>query len=227
MQIKDMPASCRPQEKLLYAGAGALSDSELLALIIRTGTSEMSAVQLAEEVISYASANIGILGRADPKELIEIHGIGTAKACSIIAAMELSKRLMSGQVMDGGRIANSEDISRFLLRDMLHEKREMFVSIHLDSRQRIESRHIVSIGSLDAAPVHPREVFAQAVKRGAAAVIVAHNHPSGDPTPSPQDIAVTRRLSEASHIIGISLLDHLIIGNGKCLSLRDEGYLTD
>ena len=187
----------------------------------------MSAVQLAEEVISYASANIGNLGRADPKELIEIHGIGTAKACSIIAAMELSKRLMSGQVMDGGRIANSEDISRFLLRDMLHEKREMFVSIHLDSRQRIESRHIVSIGSLDAAPVHPREVFAQAVKRGAAAVIVAHNHPSGDPTPSPQDIAVTRRLSEASHIIGISLLDHLIIGNGKCLSLRDEGYLTD
>ena len=227
MQIKDMPASCRPQEKLLYAGAGALSDSELLALIIRTGTSEMSAVQLAEEVISYASANIGNLGRADPKELIEIHGIGTAKACSIIAAMELSKRLMSGQVMDGGRIANSEDISRFLLRDMLHEKREMFVSIHLDSRQRIESRHIVSIGSLDAAPVHPREVFAQAVKRGAAAVIVAHNHPSGDPTPSPQDIAVTRRLSEASHIIGISLLDHRIIGNGKCLSLRDEGYLTD
>ena len=227
MQIKDMPASCRPQEKLLYAGAGALSDSELLALIIRTGTSEMSAVQLAEEVISYASANIGNLGRADPKELIEIHGIGTAKACSIIAAMELSKRLMSGQVMDGGRIANSEDISRILLRDMLHEKREMFVSIHLDSRQRIESRHIVSIGSLDAAPVHPREVFAQAVKRGAAAVIVAHNHPSGDPTPSPQDIAVTRRLSEASHIIGISLLDHLIIGNGKCLSLRDEGYLTD
>ena len=227
MQIKDMPASCRPQEKLLYAGAGAPSDSELLALIIRTGTSEMSAVQLAEEVISYASANIGNLGRADPKELIEIHGIGTAKACSIIAAMELSKRLMSGQVMDGGRIANSEDISRFLLRDMLHEKREMFVSIHLDSRQRIESRHIVSIGSLDAAPVHPREVFAQAVKRGAAAVIVAHNHPSGDPTPSPQDIAVTRRLSEASHIIGISLLDHLIIGNGKCLSLRDEGYLTD
>ena len=227
MQIKDMPASCRHQEKLLYAGAGALSDSELLALIIRTGTSEMSAVQLAEEVISYASANIGNLGRADPKELIEIHGIGTAKACSIIAAMELSKRLMSGQVMDGGRIANSEDISRFLLRDMLHEKREMFVSIHLDSRQRIESRHIVSIGSLDAAPVHPREVFAQAVKRGAAAVIVAHNHPSGDPTPSPQDIAVTRRLSEASHIIGISLLDHLIIGNGKCLSLRDEGYLTD
>ena len=227
MQIKDMPASCRPQEKLLYAGAGALSDSELLALIIRTGTSEMSAVQLAEEVISYASANIGNLGRADPKELVEIHGIGTAKACSIIAAMELSKRLMSGQVMDGGRIANSEDISRFLLRDMLHEKREMFVSIHLDSRQRIESRHIVSIGSLDAAPVHPREVFAQAVKRGAAAVIVAHNHPSGDPTPSPQDIAVTRRLSEASHIIGISLLDHLIIGNGKCLSLRDEGYLTD
>ena len=227
MQIKEMPASCRPQEKMMYAGPEALSDSELLALIIRTGTSEMSAVQLAEEVISYASANIGNLGRADPKELIEIHGIGTAKACSIIAAMELSKRLMSGQVMDGGRIANSEDISRFLLRDMLHEKREMFVSIHLDSRQRIESRHIVSIGSLDAAPVHPREVFAQAVKRGAAAVIVAHNHPSGDPTPSPQDIAVTRRLSEASHIIGISLLDHLIIGNGKCLSLRDEGYLTD
>ena len=212
-----MPAEWEPQSAVQLTWPHAHTD---WAPILP----EITAVY--EEMAREISKREGLLIVA-PKELIEIHGIGTAKACSIIAAMELSKRLMSGQVMDGGRIANSEDISRFLLRDMLHEKREMFVSIHLDSRQRIESRHIVSIGSLDAAPVHPREVFAQAVKRGAAAVIVAHNHPSGDPTPSPQDIAVTRRLSEASHIIGISLLDHLIRGNGKCLSLRDEGYLTD
>ena len=221
MHIKEMPASCRPQEKLMYAGAGALSDSELLALVIRTGTGDKSAVQLAEEVIAFASANIGGIERADPRELTEVHGIGTAKACSIVAALELSKRLISGQVMENSRIA------KFLRQEMLHEKRELFMAVHLDTRLRIESKHIVSIGSLDSAPVHPREVFSQAVKRGAAAVIVAHNHPSGDPSPSPQDIAITKRLSEAAAIMGISLLDHIVIGNGKYISLRDEGYLTD
>ncbi len=227
MHIKEMPVSCRPQEKLMYAGAGALSDSELLALVIRTGTGDKSAVQLAEDVIAFASANTGGIERADPGELTEVHGIGTAKACSIVAALELSKRLISGRVMENSRISDPGDIAKFLMQEMLHEKRELFMAVHLDTRLRIESKHIVSIGSLDSAPVHPREVFSQAVKRGAAAVIVAHNHPSGDPSPSPQDIAITKRLSEAAAIMGISLLDHIVIGNGKYISLRDEGYLSD
>ena len=228
MQIKEMPVSCRPQEKMMYAGPGALSDSELLALIIRTGTGDMSAVQLAEEVLAYATAHIGDPGRADPRELTEIRGIGTAKACSIVAALELSKRFMSCRVMESGdRLATAEDVSRFLQREMMNEKRELFMSVHLNTRLQIESKYIVSIGSLDAAPVHPREVFGPAVKRGAAAVIVAHNHPSGDPSPSVQDIAVTERLAEASKIMGIKLLDHVVIGSGSCFSMREAGYLTD
>ena len=127
----------------------------------------------------------------------------------------------------GDRLATAEHDSRFLQREMVNEKRELFMSVHLNTRLQIESKYIVSIGSLDAAPVHPREVFGPAVKRGAAAVIVAHNHPSGDPSPSVQDIAVTERLAEASKIMGIKLLDHVVIGSGSCFSMREAGYLTD
>jgi DNA repair protein RadC len=135
---------------------------------------------------------------------------------------------MSCRVMESeDRMATAEDVSNFLQREMVHEKRELFMSVHLNTRLQIESKYIVSIGSLDAAPVHPREVFGPAVKRGAAAVIVAHNHPSGDPSPSAQDIAVTERLSEASKIMGIKLLDHVVIGSGRCFSMREAGYLTD
>lgn len=228
MQIKKMPENERPQERMMYRGAAGLSNSELLALILRTGTNDKSAIQLAEDVISFASVNNGGLGRVDAKELTAIDGIGTAKACSIVAALELSKRVMAGSVRDSARRLNSSDeVGALLMEEMVYERREVFMSILLNTKLQIESKMIVSIGNLDTAPVHPREVFGPAVRRSAAAVIVAHNHPSGDPTPSSEDIAVTARLEEASKIIGIKLLDHVIVGNGCFTSMRSQGYLTE
>lgn len=228
MQIKRMPESERPQEKMLYGGAGTLSNSELLALIIRTGTGDKSAVRLADEVISYANENTGGLGAAEVKELTEIDGIGEAKACSIVAAMELSKRLITDhQSAVRVRIRDSRQVTEILMDEMMYEKREFFMTLNLNSKLQVESKSVISIGNLDSAPVHPREVFSPAVKRGAAAVVVAHNHPSGDPSPSPDDIDVTKRLIKASEILGIKLLDHVIIGNGCFTSMKSEGYFGD
>lgn len=227
MNIKKMPESERPQEKMLYAGAGCLSNSELLALIIRTGTGRKSAVRLADEVISYANDNIGDLGLAEVRELTGIDGIGEAKACSIVAAMELSKRLIADrQGSVKVRIRDSRQVAEILTEEMMGEKRELFMALNLNSKLQIESKSVISIGNLDSAPVHPREVFGPAIRRGAAAVVVAHNHPSGDPTPSVQDIDVTKRLIKASEILGIRLLDHVIVGNGCFTSMKSEGYFT-
>lgn len=226
MQIKSMPASERPQEKLLFAGPGALSNSELLALVIRTGTGDRSSLQLAEEVISLTAAGSGSITNADVRELMDINGIGAAKACSIVASMELGRRLLTFSVTEkSSGPVSAGDIYDLLMQDMMHEKRELFMSLHLNTKMQIESKQIVSIGCLDAAPVHPREVFRPAVRSGAAAVIVAHNHPSGDPEPSSEDIAVTERLLKASKIMGIKLLDHIIIGSGRYISLREEGII--
>lgn len=226
MHIKEMPASERPQEKLLYGGASGLSNSELLALIIRTGTGDKSAVRLADEVISYASNNIGSLGAAEVRELTEIDGIGEAKACSIVAAMELSRRIKSEKQSERlTKVRDSLDVAEILMEELMYEKRELFVALNLNAKLQVESKYTVSIGNVDSAPVHPREVFAPAIRRGASAVVVAHNHPSGDPTPSPQDIEVTKRLMDASEIIGIRLLDHLIIGNGVFTSMKTEGWI--
>ena len=212
-------------EKMLYGGAGGLSNSELLALIIRTGTGDKSAVRLADEVISYANENTGGLGAAEVRELTEIDGIGEAKACSIVAAMELSKRLIAGrQGTVKVRIRDSRQVAEILMEEMMYEKREFFMTLNLNSKMQVESKSVISIGNLDSAPVHPREVFGPAVRRGAAAVVVAHNHPSGDPSPSPQDIDVTKRLIKASEILGIRLIDHVIVGNGCFTSMKSEGY---
>lgn len=228
MQIKNMPESERPQEKLIYAGAGCLSNAELLALIIRTGTENKSAIRLADEVIAYVSDNIGDLGRAEVGELTRIEGIGRAKACSIVAAMELSKRLISDrQSMNKVKVRDSRQVAELLAEEMMYEKRELFMTLNLNTKLQIESKSVISIGSLDSAPVHPREVFGPAVRRGAAAVVVAHNHPSGDPAPSPQDISITKRLLSASEILGIKLLDHVIVGNGNYTSMRSDGYFDD
>jgi DNA repair protein RadC len=228
MQIKKMPEAERPQEKMLYGGAGSLSNSELLALIIRTGTGDKSAIRLADEVISYADGFAGGLGAAEVRELTEIDGIGEAKACSIVAAIELSKRLISGhQGAVRPRLRDSAQVAELLLEEMMYEKRELFMTINLNSKMQVESKSVISIGNLDSAPVHPREVFGPAIRRGAAAVVVAHNHPSGDPSPSPQDIEVTERLISASKILGIRLIDHVIVGSGCFTSMKSEGYFED
>lgn len=226
MQIKEMPSNERPQEKLLYKGPESLSNSELLSLVIRTGTNDKSVLQLAEDVLAYAYNNIGSLGRAEVKELTNINGIGTAKACSIVASMELASRIRTGNLeVKRNVLRDCNDVVDLLMEEMLYEKREVLIELILNVKGELESKEIISIGELAATNIHPREVLSPAIRKGAAAIIVAHNHPSGDPTPSDEDIIATRRLFEAANIVGIRLLDHIIIGNGTYTSLRVEGVI--
>lgn len=226
MQIKDIPITERPQEKLLYSGADTLSNTELLALIIRSGNGEKSAMELAEEVLSYSYTEAGGLGRACVRELTSIDGIGYAKACSIVAGMELAKRMMSDRC-SGGRtiVRDCTDVVDLVMEDLAYEKREILIALLLNVKGEVESKEIISIGELAATNVHPREVFSPAIRKGAAGLVVVHNHPSGDPTPSNDDIIATRRLLDASRIVGIKLVDHVIVGNGSYTSLRVEGII--
>lgn len=186
MRIKDIPQEERPKEKLMYAGAESLSTSELLALIIRTGNSSKSAVQLAEDVLAYSAKELGSLREADVQELTEIDGIGSTKACSIVASLELARRLL-GRETDEPRVSmkNPESVANLLMEDMRGLKQEHLVALLLNAKCEIESRITVSMGELTSTVVHPREVFRPAIRKGAAGIILAHNHPSGDPTPQP------------------------------------------
>lgn len=226
MQIKQMPTQERPQEKLLYRGASSLSNAELMALVIRTGTSDKSAIQLGEDVISYVSSKVGDLGRADVRELTEIEGIGFSKASSIVASVELAKRLLGNSKSKYKVIIkDSADVANLLMEEMLYEKRELVIALLLNVKGEIESKEIISVGELSATNIHPREVFSPAIRKGAASIIVAHNHPSGDPSPSNEDIIATKRLIEASKIVGINLVDHVILGHRKYVSLKAEGII--
>ncbi len=226
MRMKDIPATERPQEKLLYSGPESLTTSELLALIIRTGNQGKSAVQLAEEVISYSYSEAGNLRNIDVQELKEVEGIGVSKACSIVASMELAKRINSESTLTVRPvIRHPETAAALLMEEMRHLKQERLVALLLNVKCELESKEIISIGQLSSAAIHPRDVFRPAIRKSAAAILLAHNHPSGDPTPSKDDIASTKRLMEVAELMGIRLVDHIIIGDGCYTSLRCEDHL--
>lgn len=224
MQFSCIKTEDRPQERLLYRGPEELGMQELLALILRTGTREKSVVQLAEEVLAFAGTESGGLENICEAELEKVGGIGRSKACSIIAAVELGRRLRYRTSQPKKSILTRDDAEELLLSRLRDEKREHVILFLLNSRLEIESEHVISIGELQEAIIHPREVFRPAIRRSAASIIIAHNHPSGDPEPSHQDILVTKRLDEAGSLLGIRLLDHLIVGDGVCLSMRERGY---
>ena len=226
MYIKELPMSDRPQEKLMYGGPESLSTSELLALVIRTGTREKSALQLAEEVLCYANDASGGLPTVDVAELQSICGIGRAKACSIIAGMELSRRLDNDR-RALKQIKGSRDVFEYIEPTLRDQKKEYVVELILNSKCQVEAREVISIGDLSSATVHPREIFNPAIRKSAAAIIIIHNHPSGDPSPSRDDIEATRRLQEVSKIVGIRLMDHIIVGRDCFVSLREEGVIRE
>jgi DNA repair protein RadC len=220
--IKQLPPELRPRERLLEAGPSALSDGELLGLIFGIGSREKTAVELAGEVISEAS---GLLGLYDVSvhELMQVNGIGEAKACKILAAVELGRRI--GQVRNPGRpvISSPADVERLLRGRIANLDRENFVVVLLNKNEVIETS-TVSVGTLGASLVHPREVFKPAVRASAASVILAHNHPSGKVEPSREDREVTKRLGEAAEILGIEVMDHVIVGDGY-FSMKEHGML--
>lgn len=221
--IKDYPEEERPREKLIRHGAASLSTAELLAIIIRTGNQTHTAVSLSHAILSHFGG-LPFLADVSPRELQEMNGIGMAKAAQILAAIEFSQRLSSA-VEEKPIIQSPRDVARVILPRMSYLKQEVFETAILDSKSRLICMPRIYVGSLNTAIIHPREVFKPAIKNSAAAIILAHNHPSGDPEPSPADVGITERLVEAGKILGIKVLDHIIIGSGRFVSLKEKGFL--
>jgi DNA repair protein RadC len=221
--IKQLPPELRPRERLLAAGPSALSDGELLGLLFGIGSREKTAVELAGEVISEAGGLHGLYN-VSVHELVEINGIGEAKACVILAAVELGRRI--GQVRNPGRpvISSPADVERLLRGRIANLDRENFVVVLLNTKNEVIETSTVSVGTLSASLVHPREVFKPAIRASAASVVLAHNHPSGKVEPSREDREVTRRISEAAGILGVEVLDHVIVGDGY-FSMKEHGML--
>ncbi|BDG46305.1 MULTISPECIES: DNA repair protein RadC [Parageobacillus] len=224
LMIRDVPKDDRPRERLLSAGPESLADHELLAILLRTGTKEESVLQLAHRLLQHFEG-LRLLKDASIEEITSIKGIGTTKAIQILAAIELGRRIHRLGYNDRYVIRSPEDGAKYVMEDMRFLSQEHFVAIYLNTKNQVIYRKTIFIGSLNASIVHPREVFKEAIKRSAASIICAHNHPSGDPTPSREDIDVTKRLAECGRIIGIELLDHLIIGDQKFVSLKEKGYV--
>ncbi|MEB5454035.1 RadC family protein [Virgibacillus pantothenticus] len=224
IMIKDVPKDDRPRERLLKNGPAHVSNAELLAIILGSGTREESVISLANRLLMHFEG-LKLLNDATIEELTAIKGIGTAKGVLILAAMELGKRMNGFQPEERYVIRSPEDGADYVMEELRSLNQEHFVALFLNTKNQIIHRQTIFIGSLNASIVHPREVYREAVKRSAASVIVAHNHPSGDPTPSQEDIHVTRRLVESGKMIGIELIDHLIIGNRNYVSLKEKGYL--
>nr|WP_029191197.1 DNA repair protein RadC [Ornithinibacillus scapharcae] len=224
LMIKDVPKEDRPRERLLSLGASHLSNQELIAILLGSGTKDESVMALANRVLMHFEG-LKLLKDATIEELTAIKGVGVAKGVLILSALEIGKRLSQYKPAERYVIRSPEDGADYLMEELRNLNQEHFVVIFLNTKNQIIHRQTIFIGSLNASIVHPREVYREAVKRSAASIIVAHNHPSGDPTPSQEDIHVTRRLAESGKMIGIELLDHLVIGDRKFVSLKEKGYL--
>jgi len=220
--IKNMPVSERPREKMLTHGCQSLSNAELLAIILSTGTRERTAIDLARGILNMSSEGLRTLTDCTIEELMQIRGVGLAKASQVIAAVELGKRIALTTNVDNYKIQGPEDVGNLLMEEMRYLNKEMFNIILLNTKNNVISIENISVGSLNASIVHPREVFNIAIRRSSSAIILAHNHPSGDPKPSTEDINITKRLIEAGSIIGINVLDHIIIGDGVYFSMKEK-----
>jgi len=225
--IKDIPQEERPRERLLRYGAQVLSDAELLAVLIRTGTRSESALVLAQRILKGDGGKSGLAYLIDStiEELSNIKGIGTAKAVQLKAAVELGRRISSYSWRRQVTITSPLDVKELLMEEMRFLEKEHFKTILLNTKNQVISIEEISVGSLNSSIVHPREVFKPAIRRSSASVILVHNHPSGDPTPSKEDIEVTSRLVNAGNILGIAVLDHIIIGNNSIVSLKEQGLM--
>ncbi len=222
--IKDMPEAERPRERLLRGGAETLSEAELLALIIGGGSARETAIDLGRRLMS-RFGSLRRLAQCSPGELKAIHGIGDAKAARIRAALEIARRYSGERLPAGAPISGSAQLFNYMREKLAGRQKEFFVSVLLDIKHRIIREDQVSVGSLSESVVHPREVFKNAIRESAAAVIFVHNHPSGNPQPSPQDRRLTARLCRAGELVGIPVLDHMIVGRDSYFSFGEEGLL--
>lgn len=219
--IDDTPESERPRERLIESGPGVLTDSDLVAVLFGTGVPGEGVLELAARVAT--SVPLRRLHRVPVEELLQIRGMGPARAAQILAAAELGRRLWPDA--DSASLVRGPETIFDLTRDIRATNREHFVGFYLNSRNQVLRREIISIGSLNASIVHPREVYQPAIAVSAASLIIAHNHPSGDPTPSEEDLAITRRLIEAGRILGIEMLDHVVVARDAYASFKERKLL--
>ena len=218
----------RPYEKCEQYGAENLTDAELLAVLLRTGTKGENSLQLAKRILHPDFAQEGILNihQWSMEQLLQIRGIGKVKAIQILCLSELAKRLSKAEAQSGLNFSAPETIAQYYMEDMRHRKKEALKLLLLNMKTKLIGESELSLGTINTTLVSPREVFAEDLRRNAAAVILLHNHPSGDPTPSREDVLATRRVIDAGKIIGIELLDHIIIGDNCFISLRDKGFFA-
>lgn len=224
IMIRDLPLEERPREKLKSLGAGALTNAELLAILIRTGNKNESAVQLATRILA-RGGSLRNLPDLSLEDLQESRGIGPDKAVTIKAALELGCRLATAPREASGSITNPRQAADLFMEELRYKKKEYFKILLLNTKNHVISREEISVGSLSASIVHPREIFNIPLRKSASSVILFHNHPSGDPTPSQEDLEVTRRLVDAGNILGIAVRDHIIIGDGCFFSFREKGLI--
>ncbi|KIL53339.1 hypothetical protein KP77_03150 [Jeotgalibacillus alimentarius] len=224
LMIRDYLDEDRPRERFIKQGPQSLSNQELIAILLRTGSRDESVINLANKLLQEFNG-LRSLKEASYDELTSIKGIGDAKAVQVLAAVEVGRRIANITFEDRFTIRSPEDGASFLMDELRFLTQEHFVALYLNTKNQIIHQQTIFIGSLNSSIVHPREVFKEAFKRSAASIICAHNHPSGDPAPSKEDIDVTRRLVECGKMIGIEVLDHLIIGEKKYVSLKEKGYM--
>jgi len=223
MRIKELPKSERPRERLIKQGPAALSDAELLALILRTGSKKENVIELATKLLK--KFDLKKLSRANVTILNKVFGVGEAKACQLAACFEFAKRVASLKAERKNKINGPKDVANLLLPEMRFLKKEHFKCVYLDSRNKLLKQETLFIGSLNSNIVSPREIFETSLDESAAAVILAHNHPSGDAMPSSEDIEVTKDIVKAGKLLGIEVLDHLIIGDKNYVSMREKGLI--
>lgn len=224
IMIRDVPEEERPRERLIKRGAATLSNQELLAIILRTGTVKESVLEISQRLFMHFEG-LRRLKDATIEELTEIKGIGEAKAVQILAAIELGQRVWNLNPNEKYTIRSPEDAANYVMEELRFLNQEHFVCVYLNTKNQVIHKQTVFIGSLNSSIVHPREVLKEGIRRSAASFVCFHNHPSGDPSPSREDIDVTKRLAECGKLIGMEMLDHLIIGDKKYISLKEKGYV--
>ena len=220
--VKRLSPDDRPREKLGRVGAPGLGDNELLAIVIGAGTPEASALALANTLLAMAGGLHGLL-RVAREDLVNLRGFGEARTAQVLAAVELGRRVVARPPRERVQLLGPRDVAAHLLPEYGSRPVEQFGLVLLDTRHRVIKTMILSVGSLDGTAVQPRDVFRQALLASAAAVVLFHNHPSGDPEPSRDDVTLTLRMAAAGELMGISVVDHVVLGDGKYCSLKETG----
>jgi len=221
--IHDLPADERPRERLAKYGPEALSTAELLAILLRVGVKGESAIAMAQRLLR--DLDLPGLAKVPVPVLAKMHGFGLAKAAQLKAAVELGIRLSKHVDAERAQVRNAAEASRVVMEEFRYLEKEHLVALLLDTRSQLIARKTITVGTLSGSPAHPRELFKEALAHSAASIILVHNHPSGDPTPSRDDLLLTERMVKVGELMGVPLVDHLIIGNGRYVSLKESGRM--